>query len=222
MGATLEDLSERDERLGAIVFACLQAIEQGRALDRRELLGRHPEFAAELTEFFAEWDDLRQLAAPLREVAQAARPRMTLDPGQPAGEDTAAWPAPPLPGIQVRRFGDFELLAVIGQGGNGVVYRARQLSVNRPVALKMIRAGVLADDAELRRFQNEAESVATLDHVGIVPVYEVGDHDGQKYFSMKLVPGGNLAQRLAAYRDDPRAAAALVAEAAEAVHHAHM
>ena len=104
----------------------------------------------------------------------------------------------------------------------GVVYRARQVSLNRPVALKLIRAGVLAGDDELRRFQNEAEAVALLDHPGIVPVYEVGEHDGQRYFSMKLVPGGNLADRLAAYRDDPRAAAALLAEAAEAVHHAHV
>ena len=104
----------------------------------------------------------------------------------------------------------------------GVVYKARQVSLNRPVALKMIMAGVLADDAELRRFQNEAEAVALLDHPGIVPVYEVGEHEGQHYFSMKLIEGGNLAEQLAAFKDDPRAAATLLAEAAEAVHHAHM
>jgi WD40 repeat protein/peroxiredoxin len=104
----------------------------------------------------------------------------------------------------------------------GVVYRARQLSLNRPVALKLIRAGVLAGDDELRRFQNEAEAVALLDHPGIVPVYEVGAHEGQRYFSMKLVAGGNLADRLSSYRDDPKAAARLLAEAAEAVHHAHV
>ena len=81
---------------------------------------------------------------------------------------------------------------------------------------------MLADEAELRRFQNEAEAVALLDHAGIVPVYEVGEHEGQKYFSMKLIEGGNLAEQLAAFVDNPRAAATLLAEAAEAVHHAHM
>jgi hypothetical protein len=104
----------------------------------------------------------------------------------------------------------------------GVVYWARQVSLNRPVALKMIRAGVLADGDELRRFQNEAEAVALLDHAGIVPIYEVGEHDGQRYFSMKLVDDGNLVDRLATYRDNPRAAATLLVDVAEAVHHAHM
>jgi serine/threonine-protein kinase len=104
----------------------------------------------------------------------------------------------------------------------GVVFRARQVSLNRPVALKMIKTGFLADGDELRRFQNEAEAVALLDHGGIVPIYEVGEHNGQRYFSMKLVDGGNLVDRLAAYRENPRAAAALLADVAEAVHHAYM
>ncbi len=124
-------------------------------------------------------------------------------------------------GDRVRYFGDYEIYQELGRGGMGVVYQARQVTLNRRVALKMIRAGVLADDVEVRRFQNEAEAVAQLDHAGIVPVYEVGEHQGQRYFSMKLIPGGSLGGRLDAYKDDPRAAAALLAEVAEAVQHAH-
>jgi WD40 repeat protein/tRNA A-37 threonylcarbamoyl transferase component Bud32 len=147
-------------------------------------------------------------------------PDQTDEPNPPPGGGGGD---PDFPrGSHVRYFGDYELKRVLGRGGMGVVYKARQLSLNRPVALKMIRAGVLADDAELRRFQNEAEAVAALDHPGIVPIHEVGEHDGQRYFSMKLVSGDSLAARLDRYHDDPPAAARLAAEAAEAVHHAHM
>jgi serine/threonine-protein kinase len=104
----------------------------------------------------------------------------------------------------------------------GVVYKARQISLNRPVALKMIKAGILADSAEVQRFQNEAEAVALLDHPGVVPVYDVGEHNGQRYFSMKLIKGESLAEQVESFQSNFRAVASLVAEAAEAVHHAHM
>ena len=121
----------------------------------------------------------------------------------------------------VRYFGDYEIKKELGRGGMGVVYEARQVSLNRPVALKMIRAGVLANDAELRRFQNEAEAVAMLDHPGIVPIFEVGEHDGQRYFSMKKIDGVGLDRMLADFTADPAAAARLVATTASAIHHAH-
>jgi WD40 repeat protein len=125
------------------------------------------------------------------------------------------------PGIKVRYFGDYALLDPLGRGGMGVVYRARQRSLNRLVALKMIRAGRFASASELRRFHNEAEAIATLDHPHIVPIYEVGEHRHRHFFSMKLIEGGSLADRLADYAANPRAAAKLVATAARAVHHAH-
>jgi hypothetical protein len=103
----------------------------------------------------------------------------------------------------------------------GIVYKARQMSLNRPVALKMIRATRFPTADEVRRFQNEAEAVARLDHPNIVPIFEVGQFEDQHYFSMKLIAGESLDRRLRDYATDPRSAARLVTAVAGAVHHAH-
>jgi serine/threonine-protein kinase len=142
-------------------------------------------------------------------------------PMLPADRGRAGDVAPSAARDRIRYFGDYELIRELGRGGMGVVYMARQVSLNRPVALKMIRSAALATEDEVRRFRNEAEAVAKLDHPNIVPIYEVDRHEDQHYFSMKLIAGDSLDARLRDYLGDPRAAALLTAKAAEAIHHAH-
>jgi len=121
-----------------------------------------------------------------------------------------------------RRLGDYELLEKLGQGGMGVVYRARQLSLDREVALKLLAAGPWGSDDFIGRFQREAQSAARLAHPNIVPIFEIGAQDGLNYFSMQLVRGAALAQVLAEKGPfEPRRAASLLQTIAEAVDYAH-
>ena len=118
-------------------------------------------------------------------------------------------------------FGDYELLEEIGRGGQGVVYRARQKSLNRTVALKVIGLGQWATQAHLKRFRREAESAANLDHPCIVPIYEVGEREGSCYFSMKFIDGGQLDEVAKRTPISTRNAAELIAKLARTVHYAH-
>lgn len=132
-------------------------------------------------------------------------------------------PADVVPATRVRFFGDYDLLEEIDRGGMGVVYRARQVSLDRTVAVKMVLSGQFASEAEVRRFHTEAEAAASLDHPNIVPIYEVGEHEGQHYFSMPFVDGRSLAARVSdpTFEISCGAAARLVATVARAVHYAH-
>src|SRR3954468_1942129 len=125
------------------------------------------------------------------------------------------------PSAVLMDFGDYELLEEIGRGGQGVVFRARQKSLNRVVALKVISLGQWASKAHLKRFRLEAEAAARLEHPGIVPIHEVGERDGSCYFSMKFVEGGQLDEIVRRTPMSIRQAVELMAKVARTVHYAH-
>jgi tetratricopeptide (TPR) repeat protein len=235
-------LAGRDRSLGLYDLLAVLGVDQR----RRWLLGERVDVASYVPDFpwlrdnpealfeliynevllreeLGERPDPRDYAAPFPHLVD--RLRLQLEVHQALSSDdvgAAAWAEPPealsprepfVPGYQI--------LGEIGRGGMGVVYRARQFKPNRLVALKMILDGRFASERDLLRFANEAEIVAALEHPNIVPVLEVGQHEGLHYFSMPLLTGGSLAT----YQPDPAsdlpAAARLVAEVAAAVHHAH-
>jgi len=127
----------------------------------------------------------------------------------------------PAPSPMLMDFGDYELLEQIGRGGQGVVFRARQKSLNRIVALKVIGLGHWATEAHLKRFRLEAEAAARLEHPGIVPIHEVGERDGSCYFSMKFVEGGQLDEVVRCTPMSIRQTAELIVKVARTVHYAH-
>ncbi len=140
---------------------------------------------------------------------------------EPTTEPAATLAIGPEAFARVRYFGDYELLEEIAHGGMGVVYKARQVSLNRIVAVKMILAGQLASEAEVKRFRTEAEAAAQLQHPNIVSIHEVGEHEGQQYFSMDFIVGASLAARIGKKPLAIGEAVQWMKTIAEAVHFAH-
>ena len=192
-----EDTS-RDQRLEGVLAEYLRRVDAGEAVDRQAIVVAHPDLAHELREFFANRAHVERIVGKPPE----------------AGAMTADVP------LQAR-FGDYELLDLIARGGMGVVYQARQVSLNRPVAVKMILAGQLASDADVKRFRAEAEAAANLRHPGVVSIYEVGIHDGQHFYSMEYVEGRTLSQVSRDGSLTAARAAEYVREMAEIVQYAH-
>jgi serine/threonine-protein kinase len=203
------------------------------AIDIDAECGKHPEFGHELLEL---WSTILFANAVARDSSQSH--------GQAAGGQTG-WQATGSEFRDARegsdglsgsssqtgehesafelphRFGDYELIEELGRGGMGVVYRARQLSLGRDVSIKMLLRGQFATDADHARFRAEAEAAGRLDHPNIVPVYDVGAHQGHPFFSMKLIEGETLARRLNRQPLSSREAARLMATVARAIEVAH-
>ena len=234
--------ASQNERLDEIIAAYLDSERSGQWLDRQRLLAENSDLADELRSFFADHDRMKAVAEPLR-VADTPKSESTADeatlithcdPASAADESSLPPTEPyalagqigksssPRPGSVVRYFGDYELLSEIARGGMGVVYKARQVKLNRVVAMKMILAGQLASQEDVRRFYVEAEAAAKLSHPNIVPIFEVGEHEQQHYFSMAFVDGQSLAHRIAQGVVEPREAARLVNDVAGAIAYAHI
>ncbi len=200
----------REQQLAELLERMTAELRAGRTPDLEALAKEHPDLSAELRELWGAVQLAEGLAAGLSRGSQA-----NLAATWPlAGRATA-------PGDLPRKFGDFELQRELGRGGMGIVYQARQRSLNRTAAVKMILRGEWASAADQARFRSEAESAARLDHPHIVPVYEVGEYDAQPYFVMKYVEGVTLANRLAEGPMPPREAAAILAPICDAIHFAH-
>lgn len=195
-----------------------------------QLLNVHEDPGSFLAQSAAEDFDATLDISVTDQALIAARPTelRKLQAARSAPEQKADDHEPPSTTVKVGKdgertlyFGDYELQGEIARGAMGVVYRGEQKSLKRTVAIKMIRSTMLTNEMDVIRFKAEAEAAASLDHPNIVPIYEVGMHDEQHYFTMKLIEGGTLRDQLERLQKDPKAAAKLMSTVAGAIHAAH-
>ena len=212
-------------RLDEAVAEYLAAVESGSNPDRAKLLESYADVSTELAQFFADHDRFADLAQPVRSlVAAGDTPRQAGDSDTTLPFDAAAHTAFPQDDSAPeagQRIGDYEILRELGRGGMGIVYQARHTRLNRHVALKTVLAGQYAAAEDLARFFEEAKSAASLDHPGIVSMYEISSSRGQPYFSMAFVEGPNLSRVLEGGPLPPPVAARLFQKLVAAVAYAH-
>ncbi len=228
--------ADRQRRLEEVLAAFLAGGESQGEAARQPLLAEHPDLADELAAFFQDHDRMRQWAEPSWATAHGGFSRRPATPplgtpsettlgarslGQGAGESARGGSSHSSSGALPCRFGDYELCEELGRGGMGVVYKARQLSLRRTVAVKMIHGRFAAEPSAVQRFRAEAEAAAKLQHANIVQVYEVGQYEGQPFFSMQYVEGQSLSQLLKQVSLSPKRAARYVEQISRAVAHAH-
>lgn len=197
--------ADGDEALAAVLSEVADQALRGDEPCLEATIRKHPELADELRHL---WGTV-MLAGAVGSHANHDSVNLDSTELQPVGLE--------LPAL----FGDYELVEELGRGGMGIVYRARQLSLNREVAVKMLLRGQLASPADEARFRQEAEAAAQLHHPSIVPVYEVGQHDGRLFFSMQLIEGQTLSHLLRDGPLPPRYTARILSHVARAVHYAH-
>ncbi|WP_166826817.1 serine/threonine-protein kinase [Thalassoroseus pseudoceratinae] len=211
-----DDESDREAVLWNLLESLLTS-HGDRQPDWSQVATEHSEYVNELRELYA----TAMVAEEFGKLANSdAQETISVSPPISTSSDGAGR-VHVLPDVSLGCIGDYELLEEIGRGGMGVVFRARQISLDRIVALKMILQGNLASEEELTRFRSEAEAIAKLDHPHIVPIYEVGEWEGQPFFSMRYVDGPTLSQRLIDGPLSNREATELMVPICEAIEHAH-
>ncbi len=240
--------SSKDDELDIALAEFMRRRDAGEALDRNHFLSLYPQLADRLAELLSIADSIESLAGPKFEElfpvphATTDSSSITLIPRTPTTKNNRAAVEPTLihrrswedrdagddeidgvpgPSQLPRRFGDYILEKVLGRGGMGVVYLGRQISLERMVAVKMIRSGSLATDEEVQRFYAEAKSAAKLDHPNIVTVHQCGEESGHHFFSMDYIPGTDLSKKMAEGPLHPRDAARYVRDVALAIAFAH-
>ncbi len=199
-----------------VIAEFLEAIERGEIPDRNVILEQHSELRSDLNDFFRDHDEMcgviQSETIENHATIRLSKSKTRKPLGTKNGSNTDS---------QRRMIGSYQILEEIDRGGMGIVFKALDPALNRIVALKIIRSGRLASESDVQRFHAEAKAAAKLDHPGIVAVHEVGNHQGQPFFSMAFIEGKNLGSYHAEKKLSVRESCAMVREIAIAIHHAH-